>query len=775
MATLADVTLGSIIQPTPSPVEPNFAGSTETQACTHFNLIAGYLNGRSAIYPDINSFALWIPGVNRFTPKSLGLSVINVQGQVVDRIIGASGFSDILSCNFSLFPGLCESVGDCGSGSILVRRKLAIQDRWSIRLFLDDQRVYLGRVPRKPKLRIVNEDGKDITAYEYALEGWKAYADEVFTYGKVFEGVDVSQAVRVLALELASKTPVIYNPAKIITVGYTLKSQTFDGQKINQCLDTLLGLAGPWVWGVDVFGEFFFVPKETSPRHHFWLDRHPVTVTRLEEIADNIVNAVTIETSESSGGVAVRQLVEDTASIIARGRVEETIPMPSSGLPTTLKAVGATTILGPATWTDESLARDGNDTTFGEITVTNSPVNDFMDVQLNLNTSNLDPIHKVTGLRVIQGDDTGAGGYVEQLRVKEGLANTIIGSYDKLNQEFNLRFPPSEENLFTLEPLLPIAVDLPDIRLTDKGYMTRFDPIFNEVNYPPITRSVITTKFRIFMKSKMVLKKVSFSHDNNNPYPSEIYLLEVLNDANEIIASVQTNPTSSVSTSLSVREFYFTLPDVVLERFESYTFNISFPSAKSISGREPVASSTSLTYYNYSTTELVLANNSSIFPAWVPDGFGVFGDVLLPAPKYVWRLRELQFYQTDMSDALRFGQMFLDAYSTPYIEGAIELPPNEFFSPAPIRITDFEGNTDTYIASVLNYNIDKGIKVNAEFGDRAIKLENLQAYQNRLQELTAKRAEKQSQSIRKGIDIAPNAFSSSSLQPIPSTKIVRTS
>jgi hypothetical protein len=123
-------------------------------------------------------------------------------------------------------------------------------------------------------------------------------------------------------------TQIIYNAAKVETVGYVLQSIDFDHVKAKDAIQMLAEIAQDYEFGVDNEREFFFRAIETDERDWRWSGKHFAQI-EIPEDATTVKNRLYIRSGKiQSGGTNFAGSVQDAISIGAYGLREDVVTAP---------------------------------------------------------------------------------------------------------------------------------------------------------------------------------------------------------------------------------------------------------------------------------------------------------------------------------------------------------------------------------------------------------------------------------------------------------------
>jgi hypothetical protein len=272
-------------------------------------------------------------GSTDIVPRGIGVTPLNVWGfPGNDKIFEASGEGAVISAEWTLVPGACNSVGGCLQGKVELSRKIDMPPRGSLKLWMEGIPVYLGRATEEPRVNYSKAEGTSVETFVYNLEGWKAYASETYLFGKVYERMKLSDIVKDVASTLAGQTGLTFEPLSISENAYQVVQQEFDGVTAAAALDSLTQLAGDYVWGVDTNGIIFWSKRDLEPPYarNLWLGSSGVDISGLKSNYADMVTKVIIEapTLKRSDGRPARVAVEDRAAMLEYGRTEEIIQYP---------------------------------------------------------------------------------------------------------------------------------------------------------------------------------------------------------------------------------------------------------------------------------------------------------------------------------------------------------------------------------------------------------------------------------------------------------------
>jgi len=405
------------------------------------------LTSYGVIYTDLRDFVWW-GLVTRACVESIGAVVMGRDGSVVDRVVPGSGTGTILpGTEWTLENSPADFIGGCLTATLVSSRPLNVAPRALIAFDLVDtaqetQRVYLGRADKPPMNTQVRDPdtGELVDSFSYHLIGPKSFAADLYLLGVEYTQMDIGAIIRdIVENHLAAKSPVRYNSTKIPDTGYTVKHQSFQNVTILSALDTLTQLAGEYTWGVDITGEAFLAPRQTASEHHFWLDRHRVTLNNLVRSTDNIRNAIYVETSTDSGGARIYHAVEDADSIASWGRVEEVVQLPSSVVDFDVATI--TSITSNELITDEENMRDGNASTFGTVEIGTIP-DTYIDV-------NLPATVPITGIEFRQARRDGTA---RAIIVEDADGNELVFA-QQLGARFTVSLPLTYGNRLRIRPV----------------------------------------------------------------------------------------------------------------------------------------------------------------------------------------------------------------------------------------------------------------------------------------------------------------------------------
>lgn len=378
-------------------------------ACDFLNHWYGEASGQLVTYGDFNSF-VWFSTVNTVEVNSVSITVYDLSGNVTDKILAGSALSHLIQANWTLRLSNCAYVGICGTGQLSTTRELNAQIRGTVAIYINvNQRVYLGRIIDKPVAAHTRVDGCETIVYVYQLEGLKAACNEIYTFNKSFSSLEVSEAVKVLAAEVASKTNINYDAGKVVDTGVNISLQEFSAETVLSAIDKLAAVAGILDWGVDVFGDLVFGPLPTDVIYHYWQENHPVELENLKSTSNHIVNGVYVETSTGTEGQKTYEYVEDTVSSSLYGLVQTMLTLDSSSPSASTTPSTYDLIRNPSdTVTDEANASDGDFATFAQIDIGNITT-DNVDIEIT------DAL-AVQQLKIYQGHFTDDAGYSTHIK-----------------------------------------------------------------------------------------------------------------------------------------------------------------------------------------------------------------------------------------------------------------------------------------------------------------------------------------------------------------------
>jgi len=152
-----------------------------------------------------------------------------------------------------------------------------------IRPYFDLTPWFTGFVEKMPK------PGQTALPFIFSGFGFYNQLDWVVVTGSYMDW-DIGDIVAdIISAVVAAQTQILYNPAKIETVGYLIKSIDFDHIRAKDALQMLAEIAQDHEFGVDSDGDFFFRAIETDERDWRWSGKHFAQI-EIPEDASSVKN-----------------------------------------------------------------------------------------------------------------------------------------------------------------------------------------------------------------------------------------------------------------------------------------------------------------------------------------------------------------------------------------------------------------------------------------------------------------------------------------------------
>ena len=689
----------------PSPLATVNAQTTGfSKFCTSLNIIAGNLAGFISNYDDINSFAYGYSSQEKFKVETVNLELLDATGNKIGMFL-QSARHGVINANYNLQPADCFSVALPLDGVIATTQKLVVEERQSIRLYLNEQASYLGRIKNKPVIKRIDDNN---FMYIYQLEGWKAYADDIIVYpDKTYEYIELSDIVKELAQDLANKTPINYNVEKISKVDYRVEKFKTTGSILSS-LNNLQTLAGAWVWGVDVYGDFYFREKRIDVLHHLWEDKDAIEIQNLQYNATQIKNHLLLRYKPEEGPIQTR-VVEDAASIAQYGRIEKILDVEST--PFTTRQEGSVlsfNLSSNSTLIDAALITDGEPYTVGKIKPYS--VGDYLQIDL----INLEPETEIYRISLQNGNnnilvDDYSGHYrgaVNHLKVVALPSLDVVAeenrqdSYDLYYLFFNE--PRKGDTGYRIIGLKEPNKLISDWRNNQKVFFYNYLPNITGITSTQAT-STITPDF------DCQINYIDWNIRTTAAAPNDTHSITI----NGVTVSINTGGIAKV--------YRFNFNSLNLTG--GTTYNVIFERDLDTVWELP-------TLRDADSYIMTMGQNcliNGVTEIHNPDIVEIGCDVNY-SKSDGWEIGSIEIHKRTANDATRYGESYLQINAQPFIEGAIVLEQDYFYIPASVRLTDATGQTvDNLYADVYNVVIENGIKTSMKIGNRRMYLEKLVA------------------------------------------------
>lgn len=213
----------------------------------------------------------------------------------------------------------------CGAFSFTVDEEpsFSIGDRTRVAIhpYFDTLPWFIGFVQRRP-------DPGAKKPFAYSGFGFYEQLDWILVT-KSYTSQDISDIVKdIINTIVAPNTQIVYNAAKIETVGYTLNSISFDHTKAKDAIQILSDAAQNFEFGVDNEREFYFRAIDTSTIKYLWAGKH-FQEANIQVDPSGIRNKLYVKVGQiQAGGTNIAGSVSDPTSISAYGLREDVITAP---------------------------------------------------------------------------------------------------------------------------------------------------------------------------------------------------------------------------------------------------------------------------------------------------------------------------------------------------------------------------------------------------------------------------------------------------------------
>ena len=672
--------------------------------CNSYNVIGGELVGNYSRYDDINDWAYGYSSSPKFRPDSVNLELIGIHGDKIGTML-QSFRHGVIGANWNLEPADCVSVGLCLDATITTTQKLNIRERQSIRVYLDDKPVFVGRVRNRA---IINRHKDEHKSYTYNLEGWKAFASDVLVIEGTYKGVELSDIVRELAQRLSERTPVIYNATKVDAVGYSVEEFKTRGY-IKEALDSLTQLAGDWSWGVDVHGEFYFRAKTVNVLHHFWQDTNPIKVSKFEYNTSEIRNHLKLVYKPENAPEQTR-IIKDSASIAQYLEIQKILPVDST--PFTINS------LNPADRTISSnkpinnLANIDDSDPYNFANIDPVAIGDYIQIDIN-NSSNDTAVNAIEidqGSYFYKRSGYIARGEVQRLQVVALPSLDIVCEHSQPTG--GLYLLPFDDERVGDSGYRVIAKELP-IELVDDWINARQLSISMAVENLTSAAAATQATMEFTPHYDMRLNSIVWWVIDTAAAPNDNHSIEI------------NGTTVTVNTAGKSDEYEFDFGGMNLTAGTTYT--ITFTRDLNAAWRIGALENSDGHEYSFGAGAVIGGNTEDYQP--MVSQINVDINV---GKSYGWEIRAIGIPVSAANDATRYAEKYLEGNAWPYIEGSFELEPGYFYQPAAIRFTDINGEThDRLYIDKYSYSLDKGLKTSVEIGNRKLYLEQLIVAQGR--------------------------------------------
>jgi hypothetical protein len=213
----------------------------------------------------------------------------------------------------------------CGAFSFKLDEKPAFsigdRTRVSIHPYFDTQPWFIGFIQKQP-------DPGAKKPFEYSGFGFYEQLDWILVT-ESYTTQDISDIVKdIINTIVAPNTQIVYNAAKVETVGYMLNSISFDHTKAKDAIQMLADAAQNFEFGVDNEREFYFRAIDTSIKKYFWAGKH-FQDDDIQVDPTGIRNKLYVKVGQiQAGGTNIIGSVSDSGSISTYGMREDVITAP---------------------------------------------------------------------------------------------------------------------------------------------------------------------------------------------------------------------------------------------------------------------------------------------------------------------------------------------------------------------------------------------------------------------------------------------------------------
>lgn len=244
-------------------------------------------------------------------------------GVLIQQITNRVGRGIVNNLNFELLesgPGMFK---------LITATKLAnvsYNYRIEVKLWGTDRIWYCGYVDGLP------EANQQLGPYEYSGQGYFSMMKNLIIQLKEYTWRNIKYIIHDL-MEDATGRPgfeVNYNPLKVSPNLYSVPAIRFKSVTLQRCMTQLGEIAKNHRVGVDVYRDFFFLPRCFQVRPDFiFFEGVDYTSSELKEDVSKIINRIYPKTGKTDDGTNVMAPISDTASINTYGLREGIAEIPS--------------------------------------------------------------------------------------------------------------------------------------------------------------------------------------------------------------------------------------------------------------------------------------------------------------------------------------------------------------------------------------------------------------------------------------------------------------